>query len=420
MAFKRSKTISLGQKTHSWDPGEVNTDYSNSPDEGSQDVLRRMVPHYGTGTGSSLSNKYPLYRKENPTLKTNLRDSGRYLVPSEGSRPGEVMASTKLRIKVAAVQKVSPDAGQEDLEAQEQLIREIPDGYPFDQTQRPELEQVMQSIIKAHKLISRAYEQFSLIPAPKISPDAKLGGKGFVLGFRDIKTMLTNAAQDLSDIEDCLADELANPAWAVSEDASKLDALHQKVTKLEQLFGAQGEDPNQDPNQEMVDPNQEMVDPNQEVVDPNQEMVVQQPAPKKAAPKAKKSSKAKSKKVKTASSENRRAEVHDAAFMKFGPKAKGTPGTIQIPDHDNFDYGEIEFGDGGDEMDSYLGASDDSDYYKIANSQVMNFFYSDSTPKTGSALVHKSSKDLWEVVSKDGDELIIKRLFDYDGNPLEC
>lgn len=67
----------------------------------------------------------------------------------------------------------------------------------------------------------------------QISPDGKLGGKGYVLSIRKFKDTISATVNDLSDLTDTLSDELTNPRWKLSE-----EELRQYISYKDELQDA--------------------------------------------------------------------------------------------------------------------------------------------------------------------------------------
>lgn len=66
--------------------------------------------------------------------------------------------------------------------------------------------------------LSKALEEVNSVNSDAISPDGKLGGRGYVMSVRDIKQKLVEMITELSNIRDTFTDELKNPGWGLSKE----------------------------------------------------------------------------------------------------------------------------------------------------------------------------------------------------------
>jgi hypothetical protein len=77
---------------------------------------------------------------------------------------------------------------------------------------------VLTHVTDAFTSAKGAVDILTSIPMDTISPDGKLGGRGFVMPVRDIKEDLNNMQVILSNIKDTLTDEFNNPNWGLSQE----------------------------------------------------------------------------------------------------------------------------------------------------------------------------------------------------------
>jgi hypothetical protein len=61
--------------------------------------------------------------------------------------------------------------------------------------------------------ILTAYREFSRVKSATVSPDGMLGGRGYVMGVRDMRQKMWDASEALSTIADTLHDEINAPHW---------------------------------------------------------------------------------------------------------------------------------------------------------------------------------------------------------------
>lgn len=59
-----------------------------------------------------------------------------------------------------------------------------------------------------------AYDIFTKIPSSSVSPDGRLGGKGYIMKIQDIRKNFMNIVEALSSMSDTIYDELQAPHWA--------------------------------------------------------------------------------------------------------------------------------------------------------------------------------------------------------------
>lgn len=91
--------------------------------------------------------------------------------------------------------------------------RAIPQGHKYNHKDLRPLARTLfaASVALGHSIT--AYKEFSRIKSSSISPDGMLGGKGYVMKVRDIRSHLQQASELLSTITDTLHDELHAPHW---------------------------------------------------------------------------------------------------------------------------------------------------------------------------------------------------------------
>lgn len=89
-------------------------------------------------------------------------------------------------------------------------------GFDYDPSKAKHLKRALHNMNVALGTLLAAMKDISLLRGSEITPDGMLGGRGFVMQFREIKSMLTQCVSNLSDITDTIADELTNPKWKLS------------------------------------------------------------------------------------------------------------------------------------------------------------------------------------------------------------
>jgi len=122
--------------------------------------------------------------------------------------------------------------------------RAIPQGHQFDPNALKPLARTLfaASVALGHSLT--AYREFARIKSASISPDGMLGGKGYVLKVKEVRSQLQQACELLSSITDTLHDEVHAPHW--QPDVTILDET--EANEIEGLI-EESDDVLQDPEQ---------------------------------------------------------------------------------------------------------------------------------------------------------------------------
>jgi hypothetical protein len=91
--------------------------------------------------------------------------------------------------------------------------RSIPSGHAYDPRALKPLSKMLwaMSVSLGHALT--AYRQFTKLKSVTISPDGKLGGRGYVMTVVDVRKKLYEACEALSAISDTIHDEVNGPHW---------------------------------------------------------------------------------------------------------------------------------------------------------------------------------------------------------------
>lgn len=113
--------------------------------------------------------------------------------------------------------------------------REIPEDFKYNPKKIKHLKSILHNVSVALGTLSSAFNEFSRFKGPDISPDGKLGGVGYILPIKDIKQNLQNSIYSLSDIADCLADELSNPKWEAESDKEVKKLIKEKEEVEEKI-----------------------------------------------------------------------------------------------------------------------------------------------------------------------------------------
>ncbi len=95
------------------------------------------------------------------------------------------------------------------------------DGFEYDKSKATVLKRSLHNINVSLGTLLAAMKELSMLRGAEISPDGMLGGRGFIMSFREIKGAVNGAINGLSDVTDTLADELTNPGWGLSQSEVK-------------------------------------------------------------------------------------------------------------------------------------------------------------------------------------------------------
>lgn len=132
------------------------------------------------------------------------------------------LATTKIQYKLAATKS---SGGR----------REIPDDYKYNPKKAKHLKRILHNVSVALGTLTSSLNEFSRVKGPDLSPDGRLGGMGYIMALTDIKQTINGAVHDLSTIADCIADELNNPKWAVSDEKETKDLIKEKDKAIEKV-----------------------------------------------------------------------------------------------------------------------------------------------------------------------------------------
>lgn len=105
------------------------------------------------------------------------------------------------------------DAGEQD--------RSIYPDYAFDPRKAKILARILRSTTASMGHAIAAYEAFAKLKSGDISPDGKLGGKGYIQKIPEMRRAYMNIVEALSAMTDTLYDEVRAPHWtAISRQKS--------------------------------------------------------------------------------------------------------------------------------------------------------------------------------------------------------
>lgn len=113
--------------------------------------------------------------------------------------------------------------------------REIPEDFKYNPKKLKHLKHILHNVTIALGTLTSSLNEFSKLKGPEVSPDGLLGGVGYILPLREIKETINNNIRGLSDVADCLADELTNPRWNGREDKEVKELIKKKEEVLEKV-----------------------------------------------------------------------------------------------------------------------------------------------------------------------------------------
>lgn len=116
--------------------------------------------------------------------------------------PGEAPA-----IEEALAGDLKNNAGQTN------LARAIPEDYKYDPSALKPMAKMLWSMSVSLGHALSAHKAFVRLKSATISPDGMLGGRGYVMAVKDVRTMLHDACEALSALCDTVHDEINAPHW---------------------------------------------------------------------------------------------------------------------------------------------------------------------------------------------------------------
>lgn len=96
--------------------------------------------------------------------------------------------------------------------------RDLKDAGPYDPSKLTHIKSLLHGLSVALGTLNSSQRELTTLKGHEISPDGKLGGKGYVMTLRKFKDLIAESVNNLSDLTDTLADELTNPRWGLSSE----------------------------------------------------------------------------------------------------------------------------------------------------------------------------------------------------------
>lgn len=176
------------------------------------------------------------------------------------------MKRERLTLRIAASEK----AAEKKKDNKGELSRNL-DGFEYDTSKATVLKKALHSINVSLGTMISAMKDLSILRGSEITPDGMLGGRGFIMPFKEIKAKLNAAIIDLSDITDTVADELTNPKWGLSDNERKKvkedkEEIEEEIEEVEEIVPEDNTQDKEDAVQSPEDSNNELEDINPEDV----------------------------------------------------------------------------------------------------------------------------------------------------------
>lgn len=148
-------------------------------------------------------------KKTLAALRRHVQDSERRLLEAQMEKAG-----LQGEVRVAAEVPLPPQPEKIDNEVGPHLRRQIPSGYTgYDPKALKPLAEVLWAMSVALGHAMTAHRKFTKLKSSTISPDGLLGGRGYVMSVKDIRTALHDACEAISAVSDTIHDEINAPHW---------------------------------------------------------------------------------------------------------------------------------------------------------------------------------------------------------------
>lgn len=124
-------------------------------------------------------------------------------------------------------------------------LRRNLEGFEYDPSKAKVLKKALHNLNVSLGAMISAMRDMAILRGSEITPDGMLGGRGFIMSFKEMKATLNSAITNLSDMTDTLADELTNPKWGLSTNEKERvkeeqEIIDEKVEQVEEEAPADG------------------------------------------------------------------------------------------------------------------------------------------------------------------------------------
>jgi len=96
--------------------------------------------------------------------------------------------------------------------------REMDKGHKLNTKCKKSLAQVLRSSLFALGHAMSAYSRFAKIKSRDISPDGRLGGKGYIMEIKGMRKQYMNIVESLSSLSDTIYDEINADHWGMAKE----------------------------------------------------------------------------------------------------------------------------------------------------------------------------------------------------------
>lgn len=178
----------------------------------------------------------PLDKKDR-NMEERMKDSSEDKETSESEDIVKKVARKKLAARPTAIES-SFNQNREGLE-----------NYPFKEKGVRAVAKTYKNLADSFLCLSKAMNNFSSCKSSEISPDGKLGGKGYIQPIKSIRTSMAECLNIMSDLIDTFHDEVNSPYWkktTVEENPIVKEILNQAVDAIDQAEELDGNSEVQD------------------------------------------------------------------------------------------------------------------------------------------------------------------------------
>jgi hypothetical protein len=140
----------------------------------------------------------------------NVKVAKRVYAEKEGLRCVKASTDSKGMVRTAGEIRFVKDQGPEE--------REISPDFDFKAKYVKPLTKFVWQLSCSMGHLSSAQSSFNKIKAVNVSPDGKLGGKGYIQKITDIRTNLASAIETISSVIDTVHDEVNAEHWKPSRE----------------------------------------------------------------------------------------------------------------------------------------------------------------------------------------------------------
>jgi hypothetical protein len=131
------------------------------------------------------------------------------------------------------------------------------DGFDYNKSKAKILKNSLHNLNVALGTLIAAMKDLAILRGSDITPDGRIGGRGFIMEFREIKSIINKSIDDLSNVTDSLADELTNPQWGLKDKEidvveKEQEVVEEKKEEVEDVANPTGEQPSSTPPEASV------------------------------------------------------------------------------------------------------------------------------------------------------------------------